>query len=263
MARTLRLAVFPLLILLHLAACGPYRCWASGWTDQRVAGHFQLRANFALDDHLHLVAELHQLERDLAQTLELGPVDQPIHLLLFEDQTSYRKYVGRYFRGVPDRRALFIKGSGPGWVLAYQNPQFEVDVRHESTHALLHSLLPIVPLWLDEGLAEYYEVPADQRAYDNPHLSPTRWSARFYRVRSLPELEELTDVSQMGSAEYRAAWAWVHFLLHGPPEARQTLIRYLQDLQRNVPAGRLSSRLELAVPATEKQFLQHFRSWKR
>jgi hypothetical protein len=258
---------FRLLLVLLVTAGGrcaapPARA-AAGWLDQHAAGHFQLRADFPLPPHADLIAELTQLEQDLTRTLEIGPIDQPIHLLLFRDQNSYQRYVDRYFRGAPARRALFLKGSGPGWVLAYQNPDFAVDVRHESTHALLHSRLPIVPLWLDEGLAEYYEVPAEQRAYENPHLSPTRWAARFYRVRPLSELEELHDVSQMGPADYRAAWAWVHFLLHGPPEGRQTLVRYLHDLRRNLPAGRLYDRLELALPNLEQEYLRHFRNWRK
>ena len=34
------------------------------------------------------------------------------------------------------------------------------DLRHEMTHAYLHSVVPDVPLWLDEGLAKYFELPA-------------------------------------------------------------------------------------------------------
>ena len=45
-----------------------------------------------------------------------------------------------------------------------------------------------------------------------------------------PSLEELTDVNQLGRREYREAWAWVHFCLEGPAEARQELQSYLHDL---------------------------------
>ena len=236
---------------------------AGDWVDQRTVGRFQLRANFVLDEFPQMIAELKRLESDVNAALGIGTVDDPIHLLLFRDKTTYQQYLHRYFPGAPARRALFIKGTGPGWVFAYQNPQFEIDVRHESTHALLHSKLPMVPLWLDEGLADYFEVAAEQRVYDNPHLSPTKWSARFYRVRALRQLEDLDDVRQMGTSEYRAAWAWIHFMLHGPREAQQVLLDYVADIRNNIPPGRLSERLELAVPDVERQYLRHFRNWHR
>ena len=37
------------------------------------------------------------------------------------------------------------------------------DLRHELTHALLHGVLKDVPLWLDEGLAGFFELPPDAR----------------------------------------------------------------------------------------------------
>jgi len=236
---------------------------AAEWADQRTAGHFHLQSNFTLANHTSLTRELERLEEDVDRALEIGGIEEPIHLLLFADQRSYRRYLDHYFRGAPVRRALFIKGTGPGWVFAYQNEQFEVDVRHESTHALLHALLPMVPLWLDEGLAEYYEVPAQRRVYDNPHMSATRWAAWFYRLRSLRQLEELDDVRHMGKAEYRAAWAWVHFMLHGPPEAHQVLVHFLRDIRDQVPPGNLSERMRQAMPDFEKKCLEHFRRFGR
>ncbi len=247
------------LCILLVAFCPTTR--AADWVDSRQAGDFQIRANFPLEKFPNLVPELDRLDRDLTSRLQVESKNEPVHLLLFADQPSYQHYLDIYFHGAPARRALFIKGSQPGWVFVYVNRQFEVDVRHESTHALLHSRLPMVPLWLDEGLAEYYEVPADDREHGNPHHSPTRWAARFYRVASLTKLEDLGDVRDMGDSEYRAAWAWVHFMLHGPPEARTVLIQYLRDIRNNVPPGQLSDRLLSAIPDLDRAFLKHFRGW--
>ena len=238
--------------------------WSAGaaeWVEERSAGDFQIRANFPLGAYPQLIPQLTRLERDLTALLQVESNNEVVHLLLFSDEQAYLRYMDYYFHGAPARRALFIKGSRPGWVFAYVSKQFEVDVRHKSTHALLHSRLPLVPLWLDEGLAEYFEVPAEGRENDNPHYSPTKWAARFHRVPDLRKLEELRDVREMGDTEYRAAWAWVHFMLHGPDEARGVLIAYLQDIRNNVPPGLLSDRLEAAIPDLEKAYLRHFRQW--
>ena len=77
--------------------------------------------------------------------------------------------MNQWYPRVPYRRALFVKSGSRGRVFAYEHEDLAVDVRHESTHALLHASLPMVPLWLDEGLAEYFEVAESQRAFDHPH----------------------------------------------------------------------------------------------
>jgi hypothetical protein len=148
-------------------------------------------------------------------------------------------------------------------VFAYRSEELEIDVRHESTHALLHASLPAVPLWLDEGLAEYFEVPEDDRPGRNPHLADLKWSLRLGLVPKLSTLENKHELSEMGRREYMFSWAWVHFMLHGPAEARQELVGYLADLQAAVPTETLSVRLNRRLPQAEKKLTQHFRAWNR
>ena len=62
------------------------------------------------------------------------------------------------------RRAFFLAQGSRQVVYTYFNPQLEVDLRHEATHALLHLAIAELPLWLDEGLAEYFEVPEESAA---------------------------------------------------------------------------------------------------
>jgi hypothetical protein len=119
----------------------------------------------------------------------------------------------------------------------------------------------MVPLWLDEGLAEYFEVAAVQRDRGNPHLSMVKWGARFGQIPALNRLEELHSLKQMDRGEYRQAWAWVHFLLHGSPAAREELRRYLTDIQALTPPGQLSDRLRRRLPDLESQFAAHFKRW--
>jgi hypothetical protein len=236
---------------------------AEDWADQRLEGRFQLYANFPLEGTQPLVMDLRELERDMTTTLKLKTTRELVHIFLFRDQASYAQYMDHYFRGAPARRAMFIKGSMPGWVFAYQNADYEIDLRHETAHALLHSELPNVPLWLDEGLAEYYELAADLRTYDNPYLSTTKWEAWLLRVPSLRELEALQDVGRMDKTDYRAAWSWVHFMLHGPRDAQRVLVEYLADIRDHRASGSLSDRLRAAFPDLEEQYLKHFRSWRR
>ena len=241
-----------------LAYAAEARAQASGWPDEYRAGQFICHADFPLTPVRALLTSMPGLQTELVQRLGIHPSSEPIHVFLFQRRATYEAYVKHHFPHAPVRKALFIKARGLCMVFAHRGEDFEVDLRHESTHALLNAALPMVPLWLDEGLAEYFEVAAKDRAGGNPHMSRVTWAARFGQVPSLEELEELSTLNQMNRARYRHAWAWVHFLLHGPPEAREELRRYLADIQALTPPGRLSRRLHGRLPELERHFARHF-----
>ena len=248
---------------------------AADWADQRVSGPFVCRSDFRLDEYDSLFVELAQLQVDLSQALDVQQAREPVELYLFQTEHSYRAFLQARLPQVPYRRALFVKGRGPGKVFAYKSKALPVDVRHEGTHGLLHAALPMVPLWLDEGLAEYFEVPAANRAYGNSYLKWVRAEAAspidripqldvpVGRVQKLVQLEAKRDVSEMNATDYRHAWAWTHFLLHGPPEAHDELIKFLADIQHSTPPGQLSVRLERRLPGLDKRLAQHFKTWKK
>lgn len=221
---------------------------------------FHCHSTFNLEPHRALFDELGQLERDLHITLGVVKVREPVHIYLLTSQESYQQYVQQFFPDVPYRRALFVKTRGPGMVFAFANDELAVDVRHESTHALLHASLATVPLWLDEGLAEYFEVERTQRAAGNPHLARVRWNLHIARPPSLESLEGKTTLGEMDKSDYRHAWAWTHWMLHGPHEAHDELVRFLADIQAGTPAGNLSERLRRRIPNLEESFAAHFRA---
>jgi hypothetical protein len=210
-----------------------------------------------------LFRELPELQRELSRTLGVPPARNPIYVYLFASEDQYREYIGRNFPKVPYRPALFIwEGGAPG-VYTYRKPGLDVDLRHECTHALLHSVLPAVPLWLDEGLAKYFEVPAAERASQHPYFNDLRWkwSLRLGMVRTVQSLEARETLAELDSADYRYSWAWVHFMLHGPEPARAQLVEYLACYEQSVPPGKLSQRLARAVPNPTEQMIQHFKQW--
>jgi hypothetical protein len=230
------------------------------WPSERQAGPFLCHGDFPLGPHQALLDELTLLEQDLSAMLGAPKAAEPVHLFLFQKQPTYQAYLKQYFPQVPSRRALFIKARGPGMVFAFQGADFEIDVRHESTHALLHAWLPEVPLWLDEGLAEYFEVSRTKRLKEHSHLPVVQALVRSGKLPRLTELEALDALDEMGREEYRDAWAWVHFMLHGPPEGRDELVRYLGEFHSGGEPGRLSERLRRRLPDLDRRIAEHFRS---
>ncbi len=228
------------------------------WPDERVAEEFHFHADFDLDRCGPLVTELTGLRKDLEQTLRLPPSREPIHLFLFAEKETYQEYLRIHFPKAPDRRALFIKARGPGMVFAHCGTDFEIDVRHECTHAVLHAALPDLPLWLDEGLAEYFEVAAENRRDGNSHATAVKGLAKLGELPRLEELESLTEINQLGRREYREAWAWTHFCLEGPAAAKQELQNFLNDRAAAAPTESLGRRLQRKIPRMEEVAREHF-----
>ena len=261
-----------------LSACAPsvraallVGCCLSGsapsrgdWVDQQTVDVFEVRSEFSLSDAegQTLLAEIRQLRNDVEQILGFSADTDPIEVNLFVTRRSYQQYLSVRVPDGMNRAALFVKGADRGRVYVYRHRDFMTDVRHECTHAVLHNALPYVPLWLDEGLAEYFEVPAPLRAGSNPHFKNLKWAVRLRWSPSLAELEDKRELTEMDANNYRDSWAWVHFLLHGPLESRQVLSNYLYDVRAGNPAGQLSERLAADVPDVQRRLVEHFKSWK-
>jgi hypothetical protein len=91
---------------------------AAKWPDERRTGPFICHADFDLSTCAGPLNELVELQRDVAQALELPVNTEPVHLFLFGTEQTYWDYIHEFFPNVPYRRALFIKERGPGMVFA-------------------------------------------------------------------------------------------------------------------------------------------------
>ena len=187
----------------------------------------------------------------------------PIYVYLFEDKARYEQFMKLKYPELPARRAFFVaqprrlSGSEELMVFTYRGERLQQDLRHELTHALLHSVLKDVPLWLDEGLAEYYEVPPANSGVNFHHLDQLCRPKQGQPKPNLSRLEQFSEVQQMNPGEYREAWAWVHFMLRGQPQGKQVLLQYLQELRSNSRPGPLEPRLAAALLSPHEALDRH------
>ena len=237
--------------------------WAD-WVDERRAGPFELRSEFALtdDEGRSLVREIELLKADVESLLALKASDDPIQVSLFASVRSYREHLSQRVPEGMSRPALFVKGADMSRVYVYRRRGYATDVRHECTHAVLHNALPFVPLWLDEGFAEYFETPAAERSSGSPYLKSIKRSIFFRWKPNLQRLEVLEELADMHDDEYRESWAWVHFMLHGPKNVRQILSDYLYDIQQGDAGRPLSARLATVMPDYDQQLVHHLKTWR-
>jgi hypothetical protein len=223
-------------------------------------GHYVFYHDFELDRSDPLFAELEALPDQVFGELRLPPGNTVVQVFLFDAQDRYERYMKSRYRHLPPRRAYFIaeprigSGSDELKVFTWVGDHIRTDLRHELTHALLHSVLKDVPLWLDEGLAGYFELPPASGGVNPQHLELLR---RGPFQPDLARLEKFGQVAQMEKPEYREAWAWVHLMLRGSPEARQVLLDYLQALRTNPNPGPLLPRLKEVLPDPEHALADH------
>jgi len=216
-----------------------------------------VRSDVRLKQDHPLIADLALLRRQIAETLELPVQEQPVTIYLFADELRYAQYMKTMYPQLPSRRAYFIGTSKELAVYTFWGERIQEDLRHEYTHGVLHATLKDVPLWLDEGLAEYFEVPNESDGLNREYAIRLTSAVENGWRPDLERLEKMTAVEHMQKADYQEAWAWVHFLLHDGPETRGSLLGYLQELRTTAQPGTLQSRLVADVPQAEIRLLQH------
>jgi tRNA A-37 threonylcarbamoyl transferase component Bud32 len=206
-------------------------------------------SDFKLQKDHELIRELCTLREQEAQILELPLQRDPVVVYLFNDETVYRKYMAAKYPKLPRRSAYFIGSPTELSVFTHWGLNVREDLRHEYTHGLLHSAMKRVPLWLDEGLAEYFEISGPQPGGINREYA-TKLSALLAQGwrPNIKRLEGLPDDAQMRRSDYQEAWAWVHFMLNGSPQSKHVLLSYLKDLRTNPNPKPISKRLAVECP---------------
>lgn len=204
-----------------------------------------------------LLEELRTLRTVVSTKLALPISDEPIHVYLFPRADRFEAFMRSRHPELPLRRAFFVETDTRLSVYAYWGDRVAEDLRHEVVHGYLHAVVPHLPLWLDEGLAEYFEVPRGLAGFNRPHLDQLVGHMDANWVPNLKRLEQLQNTSEMTQAEYAESWAWVHFLLETSPANQQLLRDYLQRLIKSTPHAPLSDELERSDPHYRQRLKEH------
>jgi len=140
-------------------------------------------------------------------------------------------------------------------------------VFHEYTHLLVRNAVRAVPVWLNEGLAEYYSTftiaasgaSADVGRPIVPHV-------RLLRERYMPIAEliavdagsELYDEAVRRSIFYAESWALTHYLMVEVPDGPAQINQYVADIARG---RRPSDAFFDAFGATPQKFDEQLRRY--
>lgn len=225
---------------------------------QLKTGPFVIYSNSAIDGDSPPVRALESLQADLASTLDCraNDAEHPIEIYVLDDRSAFLHLLRYYFPELPPRRAFFLARGDERMVYTYNGPMLEEDLRHEASHALLRGRFGDVPLWLDEGLAEYFEAGPDDLLDRRDRLVRLNADLKTGWSPNIERLESLVDVHQMSPRDYREAWAWVDLMLGGPTPQNVALVDFL-DRRRGAVQPEPLSKLLKATGADDGALLAH------
>ena len=227
-------------------------------TSSFVREQLIFHSDFDLPRQHRLLDEVTALRGDLSALLGMPAGDEPIHVYLFESSDTYTDFALKYFPHTPPRRAFFLETDTRLNVYAQWGDSVAEDLRHETTHGYLHAAVRNVPLWLDEGIAEFFEVPRGRQGRNVPHIEllAARHNAGQWSP-DLPRLEQLGAADAMTQQDYAESWLWVHCLLESSPERQGALKRYFADLRRDGSTAPLSLRLREVDSSPHRSLVEH------
>ncbi len=256
------LAAFSLSFALALAGCARWHKsqTAAPVSNSIVRDQLVVHSDWPIPSQHRMVEELCQQRWDVLGKLSLPPSNEPIHVFLFDTSDRFNAFMRVHYPDFPVRRAFFVETDTRLAVYAHWGDRVAEDLRHEVAHGYLHSVVPNLPLWLDEGLAEYFEVPRGHGGLNSPHVIELGDRLSTGWRPDLRRLETITSVGEMTQLHYAESWLWVHFLLETSRERQDLLRTYLTRLRSTAAPSPLSLEIRRLHPYPEGmlvEYLQH------
>lgn len=252
----------------------PDRAQVVGQTSDGGVGMFSTDYRFIGSDpksefQRDLARNIDGVFRFLADNLQLRDVE-PLHvtLTLVEGEGAFNAYRDSKTIGLATNSG-FYTFLGNEAVVRWLGPDITMAVsRHEVTHLALGNWLGSIPLWLNEGLAEFVEHLSFRRSYaaTEPPEDRLREVAQMRAQGKLPPLATFLGMNRLDwnrigdEVTYPYAWSLVHFLMKDQRE-RALLGDYLNQAaeQRCTPfdhAGYLAANYPGGIRALESDWAQ-------
>lgn len=215
------------------------------WIELRTA-NFTLYSNAGTRNTQRIGANLERLRSALVQltpSLSLSS-PYPTSIFVFKDTYALTPYQRMYKGKALKAGGYFLSSAHGNYVAINGDPRGDEmgNIHHEYLHYVLRNNYASLPLWLNEGLAEYYstfEVGEKEAKIGLPIPEHVLWLRKNPAI-PLPTLFTIDVKSPEYNEEtrgsfYAQSWALVHYLLAGSSERRQQAVEYLSLLQNGRP----------------------------
>lgn len=218
------------------------------------------------------LAEIHYTYRNIFRLDVRGLAE--VNLYLLADKPQFDRWLSARRPGTPSRpyAGVFLPGENEVAVWAY-GPEEEIvqTILHESSHVIMHQMAPRAPVWIHEGMAQYFstiqalpdgrlEIPPLPHA--KARIQTWRDEKRLISLRDylgISESEWRQLAHQQNAIPYTLAWALVYFMM-SEPVGQQTLRRILHDLEKSGTWPTIDS-LDLRYPGGLPRLEYAFFRW--
>lgn len=168
----------------------------------------------------------------------------PTFLYAFKSRESYEPY-GLWYDGKPIKATgYFMRRQHANFMVVVSNDfsKARETVQHELTHYVMSYAQPEIPLWLNEGIAEFYstfEVSGGTSSIGKHLPNHLNWLLQngWIPIRELFRVDHgspLYNESDRRGVFYSQSWLLTHYLLLGSDDGAVQLAKFL-DFQRNRP----------------------------
>jgi len=227
-----------------------------------VVGDVSLRDLRATAEKFEAFREV--LRRVMPSVTSSSPV--PTVVVVFPTDEAFTPFKPMY-QGKPKAVAGY---AAPGTEISYiamvNDRDSDRSIFHEYTHMVIANAVTRIPVWLNEGLAEFYStfalVDGGKRAQIgrpiDTHLLLLNGSVRVSLVDLLKadEGSRLYNDDNRVSDFYAESWALTHMLLMGQPPRVSELSTYLQQVNSGVDE-KLAWDQTLGAARTESDFRKY------
>jgi tetratricopeptide (TPR) repeat protein len=236
------------LLLIFILALGGLAQAAENWVEVR-SPHFVVLTDANEKQSRHVADQFERVRSVFHVLLPKANVDPaiPIVVVALKDKKGFQAlepeaYLGK---GRLDLAGYFLHAADKNYILLRLDAQGEhpfATVYHEYTHLLLQNSGVWLPLWLNEGLAEFFQ---NTEIHDNDAKvgEPSQDDILYLRQNRLVPLTTLLQVDvnspyyheeNKGSIFYAESWALTDFLEMTDRAAHtQRLTDYLAAVSRN------------------------------
>ncbi len=262
----------------------------AGW--QRLeTKHFDLASNLDAEQAERVIASFEEIYDLLGLAVFGRSVIPEVHTsaVIFEQRQELRQFYGDAVGGIYfDSLSNDLEATPTLVTYGTLDPYSRVTFAHELTHRFNHFALGPTPLWLNEGLANYYSTIRGQdgepvvgetdprymcasggvqqavgdivcnyevlRASTLPPIDELLGYERseFYRTSTDPQASSSYDGREKTKRNYAAAWLLVHMLQHSEHDYAQKFRRLMQGPASQHKGAQLAE-LVRAVPKARLQ----------